>query len=93
MWCVCVCVKETEAIQEVRHFPPVMYSFNFLYGVSKVTRCHRLYINDLLSNLLYVKPSVGNDFLQPSGMLETWDTYLEKLFHSLYLKSLISDFR
>ena len=34
--CVCVCVKEAEGIQEVRHFPPVMHSFNFLCGVSSL---------------------------------------------------------
>jgi len=33
---VCVCVKEAEGIQEVRQFPPLMYSFNFLYGVSSL---------------------------------------------------------
>jgi len=30
----------------------------------------------MLCNLLYVKPSVGNDFLQLSGLLETWDTHV-----------------
>ena len=34
--CMCVCVKEAEGIQEVRRFPPVMHTFNFLYGVSSL---------------------------------------------------------